>query len=196
MQIYTQALKQFLLKDGPTHRCTPKRNGPKMVFIIPSARREVELRDEKIAGYLAAPHGSTSTPSWSTSRPRRNQGSQTQTMPATRRAENQSTPVTRCLSPSLERCVLNRREFFLSRSSRSTRIFPLRSFYRSRARFAQAWPVLSGWDKMHSLDAQPSESVHDHIWEWNSVRSSLGGTRRIPLLGMQPSKSVHDHIWE
>ena len=54
MQIYTQALKQFLLTDGPTHRRTPKRNGPKMVFIIPSARREVELRDEKITGYLAA----------------------------------------------------------------------------------------------------------------------------------------------
>ena len=54
MQIYTQALVQFLLKDGPTDRRTPKRNGPKMVFIIPSARREVELRDEKVAGYLAA----------------------------------------------------------------------------------------------------------------------------------------------
>ena len=54
MQIYTQALKQFLLTDGPTLRRTPKRNGPKMVFIIPSARREVELRDENVAGYLAA----------------------------------------------------------------------------------------------------------------------------------------------
>ena len=54
MQMYTQALQQFLLKDGPTDRRTPKRNGPKMVFIIPSARREVELRDEKVAGYLAA----------------------------------------------------------------------------------------------------------------------------------------------
>ena len=54
MKIYTQALKQFLLKDGLTDRRTPKRNGPKMVFIIPSARREVELRDEKVAGYLAA----------------------------------------------------------------------------------------------------------------------------------------------
>ena len=84
MQIYTQALKQFLLRDGPTDRRTPKRNGPKMVFIIPSARREVELRDEKVAGYLAASarldvhtfpeHQSTRT----------DQEQPTQTTPATR----------------------------------------------------------------------------------------------------------------
>ena len=52
--VQAKALIQFLLKDGPTGRRTPKRNGPKMVFIIPSARREVELRDENVAGYLAA----------------------------------------------------------------------------------------------------------------------------------------------
>ena len=54
MQCTSKALNQFLLKDGPTDRHTPKRNGPKMVFIIPSARREVKLRDENMAGYLAA----------------------------------------------------------------------------------------------------------------------------------------------
>ena len=53
MQIYTQALVQFLLKNGPTDRRAPKRNRPQIVYIIPSARREVKLRDEKVAGYLA-----------------------------------------------------------------------------------------------------------------------------------------------
>ena len=46
-----------------------QRNGPNVVFIIPSAQREDELRDEKIAGYLAAPRGSTSAPSGSTRQP-------------------------------------------------------------------------------------------------------------------------------
>ena len=58
---------------------------------------------------------------------------------------------------------------------------------RPRARFAQAWLALG---------RGPSEPIHDHIWEWNSVRTSLGGTQRTPLHGAQPSESVHDHIWE
>ena len=151
--VQQRALIQFLLTDGPTHRRTPKRNGPKVVFIIPSARREDELRDEKIAGYLAAPRGSTSAPSRSTSRPRRNQGSQTQTTPATRRAENQSTPATRCLSPSLERCVFpSELQQILTLDQiltlwqipslfRSLDSLARRPFYRYQARFAPRDPL-------------------------------------------------------
>ena len=84
MQIYTQALKQFLLKDGPTDRRTLKRNGPKMVFIIPSARREVELRDEKVAGYLAASARLDVHTFPEHQSARTDQGQPTQTTPATR----------------------------------------------------------------------------------------------------------------
>ena len=84
MQIYTQALKQFLLKDGHTDRRTPKRNGPKMVFISPSARREVELRDEKVAGYLAASARLDVHTFPEHQSARTDQGQPTQTTPATR----------------------------------------------------------------------------------------------------------------
>ena len=160
MQIYTQALKQFLIADWPTHRRTPKINGPKMVFIIPSAQREVELKDEKVAGYLAAPRGSTSAPSWSTSWPRRNQGSQTQTTPATRRDD----PGTRARQRRDAFRPASRDVFCTGANSSSpTRANPPEYFlsvpFIARARFAQAWPILSGWDTTHSLTWRAAKRI-------------------------------------
>ena len=138
--MYTQALKQFLLKDGPIDRCTPKRNGPKMVFIIPSARREVELRDEKVAGYLARERAAR--------RPHLPGALVGKNGPRAADADHASDEMSREPEHAL---VKTGCRFFPTRSSRSTRLFALRSFYRSRARSAQAWPALIGWDTTHSL---------------------------------------------
>ena len=45
----------LLKQDRPAHRHTPKeKKWTSRVFLIPSAWRDVELRDENVAGYLAA----------------------------------------------------------------------------------------------------------------------------------------------
>ena len=40
-----------------------------------------------------------------------------------------------------------------------------------------------GHDAFHFLE-YPSEPIHVHIREWNSVRSSLGGGCHTPFLGV------------
>ena len=188
MQIYTQALKQFLLKDGPTDRRTPKRNGPKVVFIIPSARREVELRDEKVLATWPWARSSTPTPSRSTSRHERTKGSrhrprQRRDAPGTRarrRRDERREPdhANDGISQEPEHALVKMgRRFFSTRSSGSTRVFALHPFCRSRARFAQRSPLsLGGTRRIPLFGAQPSEPVHDHIWEWNSIPARIPNT--------------------
>lgn len=61
------------------------------------------------------------------------------------------------------------RRFFPPRSSKSTRLLALRSFCLSRARSAHRGLLsLGGTRRIPLFGAQPSEPVHDHIWEWNS----------------------------
>ena len=162
--------------------------------------------------------GSTSTPTRSTSR------------------HEQTTPATRCLPPSLERCVLNGPEFFLSALEHihtGTRTHagedgvqilsnPLEQIHtilsspflfialrrgslsgavrsgvdRSRARFAQAWIALRR-GSLRLGQANRFMTIFGHgIQSAHRGPFSVGGTRRIPLFGVQPSEPVHDHIWE
>ena len=167
-----------------------------MVFIIPSARREVELRDEKVAGYLAvrldvrtfpehqsakkepgqpdadhASHKTSREPEHASdempfAQPRE------MCLPLRAPADSHARPDSNALADSLA--------LSLSRFSRSFAL-PILSLdvpfialgrgsllvTRSRVRFTQAWLALR---------RGPSEPIHDHIWEWNSIPERIPNT--------------------